>query len=272
MKSIFEYTNYRTFLDDFYHYRKSQDHKFSFRVFSRAAGFSSSNFIKLLILGDKNAGEKSVKQLCQACHLNKKESEYFALLVTFDQVKTDKEKNDLLKQISTIRMKRKISTIETEQFSYYSDWYNPILRELLDGKPTSISHHELARMVIPPILPKQVKRSIDLLIEIGMLEVENGLYKQANRLIRTNSNVASLAVRNFHSTMSQLAEQAIHTVDKEHRNMTSVTGKISYKTYEKIIEKVTEFRKELVHLIAEEENADRVYHMNFQLFPLSKEE
>lgn len=272
MKSIFQYTNYRTFLDDYYQYRKSQDHKFSFRVFGRAAGFSSSNFIKLLILGDKNAGEKSVKQLCQACHLNKKESDYFALLVQFDQAKTDSEKNEFLKEISSIRVKRKISTIEYEQFSYYSDWYNPILRELLDGKPVTISHEEMAKMVVPQILPKQVKRSIELLLEIGMLEIKDGIYHQANRLIKTDSNIQSLAVRNFHSTMSQLAEQAIHTVDKDHRNMTSVTGKISHKTYEKIIDKVSEFRQELVHLIAEEEDANRVYHMNFQLFPLSKEE
>lgn len=272
MKSIFEYTNYRKFLDDYYHYRKSQDHKFSFRVFGRAAGFSSSNFIKLLILGDKNAGPQSVTKLCQACQLNKKESEYFTLLVQFEQSKLDSEKNEILQQISEIRVRRKISTIESNQFSYYSDWYNPILRELLDGKPTSVSHQEIAQMVDPPILPKQVKRSVELLIDIGMLKVHNGVYQQCNRLIKTDKNITSLAVRNFHSTMSQLAERAIHHVDKENRNMSAVTGKMSHETYEKIIQRVAEFRQELVQLIAEGDGANRVYHMNFQLFPLSKEE
>lgn len=272
MKSIFEYTNYRTFLDDYYHFRKSQDHKFSFRVFGRAAGFNSSNFIKLLILGDKNAGPQSVVKLCQACHLNKKESEYFTLLVQFDQAKTDKEKNEFLEKISEVRVRRKISTIESNQFSYYSDWYNPILRELLDGKPTTVSHMEIAQMVDPPILPKQVKRSINLLLDIGMMEEHNGRYRQANRLIKTESNLTSLAVRNFHSTMSQLAERAIHTVDRDYRNMSAVTGKVSHETYEKITKRVSEFRQEIVQMIAEGDEPDRVYHMNFQIFPLSKEE
>ena len=272
MDTIFEYTSYRAFLQDYYSYRKSQDEKFSFRIFGRAAGFSSSNFIKLLILGDKNAGPQSAVKLCQACQLNKKESEYFITLVQFDQAKTDTEKNEILTKISDIRIKRKISTIEQDQFSYYSDWYNPILRELFDGKPVDISHHEIAQTVDPPILPKQVKRSLALLLDIGMLEVVDGTYKQANRLIKTDSDITSLAVRNFHSTMSQLAERAIHHVDKEHRNITAVTGKVSHETYQKITGKVAKFRQELVQLIAEGEEADRVYHMNFQLFPLSKEE
>ena len=48
MKPLFEYLDYRQYLRDFYVEQKAQ-RKFSFREFSKIAGFSSPVFIKLVI-------------------------------------------------------------------------------------------------------------------------------------------------------------------------------------------------------------------------------
>jgi uncharacterized protein (TIGR02147 family) len=45
MKSVFEYSDYREFLTDFYHFKKSTDSKFSHRSFLQKAGMSGPNFL-----------------------------------------------------------------------------------------------------------------------------------------------------------------------------------------------------------------------------------
>ncbi len=81
MDPIYTYIDYRKFLKDFYHFKKSGIRRFSYRSFSEKAGFSSPNFIKLVIDGRKNLGKESIPKLCKAMEPNKKQTEYFSYLV-----------------------------------------------------------------------------------------------------------------------------------------------------------------------------------------------
>ncbi|MGE0616139.1 MAG: TIGR02147 family protein, partial [Bacteriovoracia bacterium] len=42
--NLFEYTDYRKYLEDYYNFKKATDPGFSYRSFAKAAGFTSSNF------------------------------------------------------------------------------------------------------------------------------------------------------------------------------------------------------------------------------------
>ncbi len=54
MRSIFTYTDYRAFLHDAYTHAKATNPAFSYRYFAKKAGFSSPNFLKLVIDGVYN--------------------------------------------------------------------------------------------------------------------------------------------------------------------------------------------------------------------------
>ena len=86
MNSIYLYVDFREYLHDFYSEKKKKS-RFSFREFSRLAGFSSPVFIKLVIEGKANLRKASIVKLSNAMGLKKDDRRYFRNLVLFDRAK-----------------------------------------------------------------------------------------------------------------------------------------------------------------------------------------
>jgi uncharacterized protein (TIGR02147 family) len=59
-------------------------------------------------------------------------------------------------------------------------------------------------------------------------------------------------------------------VPPEKREISSITMKISGAGFIRIKRRIQDFKDELMQIIKEDENTDRVYQANFTLFPLSK--
>src|SRR5690606_11164244 len=93
LASVFEYLSYREYLKDYYRIAKQTIPAFSYRYFSRRAGFSSPNFLKLVIDGKRNLGSDSVKRFAKALELNTEEKGFFRSLVAFEQASTPEEAN-----------------------------------------------------------------------------------------------------------------------------------------------------------------------------------
>lgn len=271
MDTIYTYIDYRKFLKDYYFLKKGSIRKFSYRSFSEKAGFSSPNFIKLVIDGKKNLGKESIPKLCKAMELKKKETEYFSYLVFFNQAKTAIDKNYYFGLLSSIRTPKNVQKLDFKNCEYFNNWYTAIVRELISGKDvTSIDYTTIAQMVQPEILPSQVKKSIELLKELKLVTIKNGTYVQSSPLLETEWEIQSLAIRNYHKKMIELAGNSVEDIPIDKRNISGITSKISKKGYAKIKNRVAEFREELMQIISEDEEVDRVYQINFQIFPVSK--
>ena len=102
MKSIFYYTDYRAFLADYYLAKKKAQGSFSYRIFSRRAGFKSPVFIKLVIDGKANLSQQSALQLGKAMNLDDQELDYFSALVEFNQARKDDVKKETREKILAI--------------------------------------------------------------------------------------------------------------------------------------------------------------------------
>ncbi len=170
-----------------------------------------------------------------------------------------------------LNCKNKVKLVDVEQYDYYNMWYNSALRELAPRFKGPTSHRVLGNMLYPPIKAKDVKNALKLLAKLGMLKKgEDGSYIQANKLISTGSNVESLAVRELHAQMSRLATSAIETMSKEDRDISGLTVGISNETFEKIKRELASMRSRIMEMVAEDDQVQRVYRLNLQLFPLSK--
>jgi len=82
---IFEYMSFRAFLSDYYKAAKQHTKGFSYRAFSKKAGFSSTNFIKMVIDGDRNLGPESAAKIADAMALSAAERRFFEQLVELEQ-------------------------------------------------------------------------------------------------------------------------------------------------------------------------------------------
>ena len=266
---IFKYLDYRLYLQDLYHVLKQEKSYFSLRYFSKAAGFSSPNYLKLVMDGDRNLSHKSVRKFCKALKLTKDEAEFFENLVFMNQSQTTEEKNYFYSKLAKNKSYLAIKGLEKDQYEYFTQWYYAVIREMVLWPEFRADPQWIADHLLPKITTKEASEAIDLLLRLGLLKrSEAGRFIQSDRSISSGETVKSLALSNFHRTMMQRAQEAIDTNNREEREISAITIAMDARKMGLIKEKVKEFRKEIHDLLAEETAPDAVYQINFQCFRL----
>lgn len=271
MKQIFEYNNYRLFLKDYFNEKKKKTGYFTHRYFAKKAGFSSPVFIKLVIDAKANLSKKSVKKLILAMELTDIQAGYFEALVNFNQAKTHQIKQKYFTILRATNKDHSVHVLDTDQYDFYSNWHNSAIRELAPAIGFKDNFAELGKLVNPRLKAKEVKAAIRLLEKTNLLrKKEDGTYQQTAKLISTGSEVVSLAVRDLHRQMAQLAVQAIENVPKDERDISGLTVGVSQNGFEKIKDELKKAREKIMSIVAEDEPVEKACRVNFQLFPLSK--
>ncbi len=271
-KTLFEYINYREYLRDFFAWKKSEHSFYSYRLFAQKAGLRSPNFLKLVIDGERNISKESVYKFSKAMGLNKGETDYFENMVFLDQSRTLEEKNLYLSKVMRYRIKNDPRKIEKSEFEYYSQWYHPVIRELVCAVDFCGDFTRLGSSVIPSIKAVEAQKSVELLLRLGYIEKRDGhCYVKTSMCLSTGPTVRSVAVANYHKSMMGLAAESIERFPSDKRNITSLTMTVSKKTYNTMIYKIEKLRKELLEMSESEEENLSVVQVNFQVFPLSAE-
>lgn len=272
MVDLFNYLDYRHFLNDFYREQKGKKgSRFSFRTFSRSAGLTSPNFLKLVMDGKRNLGTDGIGCFAKALHLNKEQSAYFENLVHFNQSHTDEERNEWYRRLSASKKYREMKEIEKDYFVYFSHWYYVAVRELVLLPDFKEDPDWIARRLFPPITTREAAAALELLQKLGLLKRDKkGRLAQSDRTITTAREVQSLAVANFHRQMIQRAMESIERVDRNKRDVSALTVALSKEKFQEAKRRIQEFRRELNVLLSEEGPVDSVYQINFQIFNLTE--
>lgn len=269
MKSIFEYTNYRKYLEDFYS-EKKETKGYTYRDFSRDAGMNSSSWLLHLIKGVKNLSNESARKVARTLSLKKKETEFFHLIVKFTQAKINDEKDVYYKKIIDFKKRMKIIRITEQQYEYYKKWYHPVIRSLVSKVDFRDDYSLLAKKLLPKISKYEAKKSVELLEKLGFIKKnKKGKWVQADSVLSTGNEVSSLNVVNYHKQVSRLAEGALDRASADKRDISSLTIGINEKDFKRIKSRIQKFRKEIINIVQNSSDSDRVYQLNFQLYPVS---
>lgn len=270
LKSVFNYTDYRKFLRDYYTWAKANRRGFSHRSFMAKTGMSGPNYFKRVMDGVHDLTDKSIPKFMAALDFTESEANYFRHLVYFNQANTLEEKDRCFNVLMDLKTPHQHTVLEKAQYDYYKDWYNIAIREMLSFFSYQDNALEMGKRLSPAISPKKVKKAIELLLSLGLVEkAADGSIKAASQFVLTNPDVQSLLIPKFHQTMTQLAGEAITRFPKDERYFSSSTVSLSPRTYHEIIELIRGTRKEVLRKVGEDQEPDRVYHLNMQLFPLT---
>lgn len=268
---IYQYLDYRAFLKDYYVAAKANTRAFSYRYFSRKAGFASPNYLKLVIDGKRNLGVDSVPRFAKALQLDRDASRFFADLVALSHAESPAERNSAYERVSASRTYREAKRIDVAYFDYLSHWYNPAIREMVlrpdfDEDPSWIADH-----LLPQITREEAERSVALLLDLGLLvRDEEGGLAQGEPAITTGHEVRSLAIGNYHRQMLSRAGESIELVDREARDISALTVVVSQDTVAEFKARIHAFRERLLELSLRDENPQNVYQLCVQLFPLTQ--
>ena len=268
MKPIIEYSNFRQYLLDYYEERKRRS-VFSWREFSKIAGFSSSSYMKVVCDGKSKLSRIGVERTGAAMGLVGFEMEYFRAMVEFGQAATEEKKKAAYENMLAIAKVHKVRVLEGDLFEFYDSWQNPVVRELAPLMPGA-TPGEIAKKCYPEISAAEVQQSLNFLTKAGLLKkAGDSAFVQAETSITGTPDATRLALRGMHRQMSKLATPALD-LPVEQRNFSGVTMGVSRESYERIVKVLDECRRQIIAIAADDKNIDQVYRLNLQLFPLTK--
>jgi uncharacterized protein (TIGR02147 family) len=268
--NVYAFADYRRYLAAYYDYAKAEQYGFSFRVFSRRAKLRSSNYLRLVIDGERNLTRDMAGRFADACELLGPAREFFCELVEYCQGKTAQERSRMYERLARYRPFREARKLESAQAEYHSHWYLPVIRELVRRPDFSSDPKWIAKQLRPAISAAQAKRALELLCKLGLLEPNpEGRLVQTSEIITTGPGPLGHHIFNFHHVMLERAAEALDSLPREERDVSCLTLCVSQAKLAELKERVRDFRQELLRTAELDDSPERVVQINFQIFPLS---
>jgi uncharacterized protein (TIGR02147 family) len=270
MVDVYAFFDYPGFLAEFFKERKANDHAYSHRVFLKTAGIPGSMYLKRVIARQRKLSLKYVEHFITALKLTGKKAEYFRLLVKYGNEKKPLEKQNILKELVALR-DGSAYKLANRHMRYFEKWYYPVIRELAVILDFHDNFNELANAMVPRISPVQAKYAIGYLVKNGFLKRDGtGRYSQTQTRLTTGPEVDSTILAGFHRNNLLIAADAINTVPRMERDISSLTLGVSQENYAAIKKEIQQFRKRLLALAGAEKKPELVCHVGLQLLPRSK--
>jgi uncharacterized protein (TIGR02147 family) len=268
--NLFQYLDYREFLRDWFKFRKRANRRFSHRAFARRAGQRSPSTLSDVIEGRRNLTLTTTETFCKAMGLSAEEQVFFTLLVQLDQAKSSEDRNRVYERIAATRRFKEARRIEGEGFRYLSHWYYPAIRELAHCPDFRNDPAWVAKQLRPTITTAQAKKALKELIDMGLLENNDGGIKPCDGTIVTPHEVRGLAAHNYHHGNLKMAVDAIERFRPSERHFCGVTVAVPQVIIPRLKQELSDFQERMLELCNSLEEPDTcVIQLNLNFFPLS---
>lgn len=271
---VWEYTDYRLWLNDTFNARKTLHTWYSYGVLAQRSGFRSRGFLLRVMRGERGLSSEGAERLATALDLKQREKEYFLALVDYNQAKRDDERElAWAKAQHALVRARNVSAprlLTSAHRQVMSSWSHMAVRSLIEMKPDPGDWEALGNRLRPRRSRASVQRSIQLLQKVGLLERRpDGLWHATDKSIATPPEVASPAIRKYHRGCLKLASASLERFPQKHRNVTGLMLGISAESYALVCSRIADFHMELLRIAEADCKADSIYHLTLALFPMS---
>lgn len=267
---MFAFDDYRAFLRAYYAQHKAAGRGFSLRAFSRRAGLTSSNYLKLVMDGDRNLSPEMATRFASACGLEEEAGEFFCELVALGQAKGHAARERAYQRLKSFRRFRQVHPLDDAYEAYHAEWYIPAIRELAARRDFRADPKWIAATLLPAITSRQAAHALSVLEKLALLVRDaDGCLRQAHALVATPDRPLGHHVIRFHRTMMERAAAAIDLVPREQREIASLTLCLSPSRMGALKRRLEQLRAELLHEFTADADAVRVVQLNLQMFPLS---
>lgn len=156
--------------------------------------------------------------------------------------------------------------IDDEILSIIKDWEHYAILAYLQLRKAKHTTGDIAQALGLP--QAKVLRALSNLENTGLLRHEGGKFVITHKSFNTSSGIPSAALREAHSQYISKAKSALTEFTVNERDMTGTTMAVSTKNLPKAKALIQQFHQELSELL-EQGEADDVYRLNIQLFPLT---
>lgn len=278
--NLFQFADYREYLRQSFAALKAQNSNYSQRAIAQKIGVASTGWISDMLAGRRNLSSTQMVHLHAILNHNPRQKAYFEALVAYNQAVSIEEKNRFYEQLLTFR-EVMAEPIDRDRFEYFSEWYHSAIREYLLVYSFFGDFNLLAKSMAPAITPDQAKKSIELLLNLGMIEYDkvSGEYRPISVHVKKQSGFDQIHYFNYLQTNMQLGMESLIRIPKEERYMSALCTALSEESFKEVSEDFRALRRKIMTLSERDSRHKRtttspenlrVYQCLIELFPLSQ--
>ncbi len=266
------YLDYKLYLKALYAHCKESAAVYSYQKFAEDLGFKATTVMHQIVSGYRPLTVRAAKQIVGVLDLPAAERKYFITLVEFCNAKANSEREIHFQTLQTLKRKTLPDEIDKDLLAYFSQWYNPIIWELIGTKGFQADCHWIAKKIVPHIKPVLVQESLDLLLRLNLItfDAELKTYRQTKDRVTTGHRVKGMALVSYHSSMIDHAKTALTTISGTRRDISGITVGVSEETAKKLRDMIHTFQLQLLDEAERAGSGDEIYQINIQLFPFTE--
>ncbi len=268
--NIYSFFNYREYLLALFNHHKATYPVFSHRFIVSKAGFKSPNSLKNVINGGRNLSLEGAERFAEAFKLEKKERIFFIALVKFNTARSQIEKERYLAELIKLRKISLPARLKDDQLEILNKWWHVAIREITALPDFKNSSVWVSRMLTPSIDRKDAAASLNLLKRSGLIRKTERGWKPAEKTMQSAPEVRHVYAARFHREMIGLGMDAISRFAPELREISGTTLRLSRSDVPRVKTLLQNFQRQVLDFAAGSQDADQVYQINFQFFPLVK--
>jgi uncharacterized protein (TIGR02147 family) len=271
--NVFEYADFRKFLEDYQAGRQAADKTFTRARFCKELGLPNTrSFFNDIVKGARSVSRNYVERFTRALGLGEQEAEYFRVLVEFNQSEDPRDREMLFDRLVSLN-RTPARFIRPEEYEFYRRWHHTTIFSLLDvidfrGDERG-DYAALAKRVLPRVTAAEARESVALLKKLGLIRREpDGAWKPVSKTLDAGSYVRNALIQQYQMQCLDLSKRAMLMEAPAPRNFSTVTLSVSERGLGLIERKLQRFKSEARSIAHREaEPADRVYQLNIQFFP-----
>ncbi|MCB9495518.1 MAG: TIGR02147 family protein [Fibrobacteria bacterium] len=266
---VFAYTEYRSFLRDFYENRKEANPIWSYRFMAQRLDVDAGQLVKIL-QGKLHLPQRALQATLKLCGLEGREAAFFEEMIRFSRARSAEESSRCYERMQALRGVS-AGVVQSDQAEYYGAWHHTVIRALLGMAPFRGNWETLGSLCIPPLRPEEAKASVELLERLGIVVRDaRDCLRLADTHITPGEGVPVETVRKFQKETLDLAKRALEEIAREEREISTITMALAESDLPLVQGWVKDLRRQIQTLSDSTPEPDRVYHLNVQLFPVAR--
>lgn len=262
------FVDYKQFLTSLFTLVKSKT-KYSYYQYAEDLGFKRTNIMYQYMQGIRKLSATSAGQIRDAMELKGQERRYFDLMIEYCNTRKQASRDQNFQKMLEIKSQRLKDDVEKDQLAFLSEWYHPVILELIQLPGFQNDPYWIAEQIKPKIRPEQVKKSLQVLENLNLIKVVHGSIELTHNSVKTGHRVRGIGIASYHQAMLERSQEALTHAPGALRNISAMTISVNSQNYEKIRSLIHEFNEKIFAIASDTEDPDRIYQMNIQLFPFS---
>ncbi len=235
-------------------------------------GFSATAVMQHITQGRRPLSPKAAEKIVKALKLRSVERRYLLLLVEYCNTNSNAARERAFDGLLELKDKVLASETDRNELEYFTKWYHVIIGEMTRLAGFDPDPAQIAKALLPTIRPEQVKASLSLLKQLGIIDwsEEKKTWIRADKSLSTGHEARGHAIQGCHQQMIDLGREALTKVTQKERDISTMTLCLTAEGFQKVKAMIHSFQMQVLTEEARTGMGEQICQLNLQFFPFTK--